>query len=466
MNANANASHAEQKEAAALSSIVASTGLTLAKAVVAVLTGSLGLLSEAIHGLLDVGATVMTWFAVRIAEEPADEMHHYGHAKVESVAALVETGLLFLASGWIIWEAIQRLLGHGGEVEVSLVAVGVVIASILVDFVRARHLQKVAEATGSQALEADALHFSSDMWSSAVVLVGLGFVWAGFPLGDAIAAIGVSAFVCLAGWRLGKRTVNSLMDAAPDGVTERVTAIAEGVAGVVAIERVRARPSGAKVFVDLDVAVSRIRSLEDMAEIKNRVADAVRQAMPEVEIAIVAHPRALDDETVHDRIMVIARNRGLAVHHLTVQSLADDRMAVSLDLEVDGRMTLAEAHGVATGLEEAIAAELGPGSEVETHIEPITVDRLAGLDVDAASLAAIAAELTAAAERGGVVAEVHDVRARATDEGVIVNFHCRARPDIGVAELHAAIDDVERAIRARHLNVRRIIGHGEPFGQK
>ncbi|MCE1236411.1 MAG: cation-efflux pump [Hyphomicrobiales bacterium] len=464
MTNNANASQAEQKEAAALASIAASAGLTVAKAVVAVLTGSLGLLSEAIHGLLDVGATVMTWFAVRIADEPADDLHHYGHAKIESVAALVETGLLFVASGWIIWEAVQRLLGHGGDVEASLAAVVVVIASILIDFFRARNLKRVAEATGSQALEADALHFSSDMWSSAVVLVGLGFVWMGFPLGDALAAIGVSAFVCLAGWRLGKRTVDSLMDAAPDGVAERITEIAEGIGGVAAIERVRARPSGAKVFVDLEVAVSRIRSLEDMATIKSRIAEAVAAAMPEVDLAIVAHPRALDDETLHDRIMVIARNRGLAVHHVTVQTLPDDHTAVSFDLEVDGRMSLAEAHAVASGLEDAIAEEIGPGTEVEAHIEPITVDRLAGLDLDAASLAEIREELESAAARGGVVGEVHDVRARATEEGVIVNFHCHADPKIGVAELHAAIDDVERAVRARHLGVRRVIGHGEPFG--
>lgn len=463
MTNNANASQAEQKEAAALSSIAASTGMTIAKAVAAVMTGSLGLLSEAIHGLLDVGATVMTWFAVRIADEPADELHHYGHAKIESVAALFETGLLFLASGWIIWEAIQRLIGHGGEVEASWVAVVVVVASILVDFFRARNLKKVAAATGSQALEADALHFSSDMWSSAVVLVGLGFVWFGFPLGDAIAAIGVSLFVCLAGWRLGKRTIDSLMDAAPDGIADQVKAVAEGISGVVAIERVRARPSGAKIFVDLDIAVSRMRSLDDMAAIKERVVAAMATASPQVDIAIVAHPRALDDETVHERIMVIARNRGIAIHHLTVQTLADERMSVSLDLEVDGRMPLAQAHEVATGLEEAIEAELGPRSEVETHIEPITVDRLAGLDLDTASLAEIRDELVAAAERGGIVSDVHAVRARATDEGVIVNFHCHAAPTIGVAELHAAIDDVERAVRARHLGVRRVIGHGEPF---
>ena len=456
--------HSRQKEAAALSSIVASTALTLAKAVAAVFTGSLGLLSEAIHGLLDVGATVMTYFAVKIADMPADEEHHYGHAKVESVAALAETGLLFVASGWIIWEAVQRLRGHGGEVEVGVVAVGVVVVSIVVDFFRARHLEKVAKATNSQALEADALHFSSDMWSSAVVLIGLGFVMLGFPLGDAVAAIGVSAFICLAGWRLGKRTIDSLMDTAPEGVADRLREIVDRVPGVVLVERVRARPSGPVVFVDLDVAVSRTRSLEDSTAIKSAIHAAVEAEMPEAEVSVVVHPRALDDETVHERIMVIARNRALAIHHLTVQALADGRMSVSFDLEVDGRMRLEQAHEIASVLEEAIAEELGPDVEVETHIEPITVDRLAGFDADAATVAEITRDLEEAAARGGVVREVHAVRVRATDEGIIVNFHCRAEPTIGVADLHTAIDDVERSVRATRRAVRRVIGHGEPLG--
>ncbi len=463
MVTNASADHSEQKVAAALSSIAASTLLTIAKFVAAVFTGSLGLLSEAIHGLLDVGATVMTYFAVKVADLPADDEHHYGHAKIEGVAALAETGLLFLASAWIIWEAAQRFLGHGGEVDVGPVAIGVVVVSIVVDFFRARHLTQVAEATGSQALEADALHFSSDMWSSAVVLVGLGLVVLGFPLGDAVAAIGVSGFVCLAGWRLGRRTIDSLMDAAPVGVAERVRTIVERVPGVVMVERVRARPSGQTVFVDLEVAVSRTRSLDDMATIKAAVATAVTAELPEADCSVIAHPRALDDETVHERVMVIARNRALAIHHLTVQTLADGHMAVSFDLEVDGRMSLEAAHGVASTLEAAIAEELGPDVEVETHIEPITVDRLAGLDVDAATTAAIAADLAAAADRGGVVGDVHAVRVRATDEGIIVNFHCRADPSISVADLHTAIDDVERAVRATRLSVRRVVGHGEPY---
>lgn len=458
----ASTTHAAQKEAAALGSIAASAILTLAKFGAAFLTGSLGLLSEGIHGLLDVGATVMTYFAVKIADLPADEEHHYGHAKIESVAALVETGLLFLASAWIVFEAIQRLLGHGGEVEVGPIAFGVVIASIAVDFFRSRSLKRVADATGSQALEADALHFSSDMWSSAVVLAGLVMVLCRFEIGDAIAAIGVSCFVCIAGWRLGSRTIDSLMDAAPEGVAEQIRGIVERITGVIAIERLRARPSGATIFVDLEVAVARTRSFDELAAIKAAIRAALAAEMPEVETSIVAHPRALDDETVHERVSVIARNRGVAIHHLTVQTLVGGRLSVSLDLEVDGRMSFVEAHGIATGLEAAIAGEIGPDVEVETHIEPITIDRLDGADAGAAVTAEVSAELVRAAANGGVVGDVHAVRVRTTTEGLIVNFHCRADPEIGIAALHDAIDDVERALRARRSDIRRIIGHGEP----
>jgi len=172
----------DAKEKVALSSIAASAGLTLAKGIVGVMSGSLALLSEAAHSLIDLGATVMTYFAVRISGRPADAEHHYGHGKVESVSALAETALLFLLSGVVIWEAIQRLLGDRGHpVDASLWAFGVIIVSVGVDFFRARVLYRVAAETSSEALEADALHFGSDMWSSVAVLIGLGFVALGFP---------------------------------------------------------------------------------------------------------------------------------------------------------------------------------------------------------------------------------------------------------------------------------------------
>src|SRR5215470_12469988 len=244
------------KERVALSSVAASAGLTLAKAVVGVLSGSLGILSEAGHSLVDLGATLLTYFAVRVAGKPADEEHHYGHGKFESVAALAETALLFVLSGVVIWEAFQRLLGHeSAHVEATPWAFGVMAISVIIDFFRARVLDRVARATSSEALEADALHFSSDMWSSIAVLIGLTAVAFGHGWADSAAAIVVAAFICIAGWRLGRRTIDSLTDVAPPGAAERIRRIARRVRGVIDLERVRARAVGGKVFVDLTAAV-------------------------------------------------------------------------------------------------------------------------------------------------------------------------------------------------------------------
>src|SRR5271170_6485668 len=214
------------KEKAALGSIAASAGLTVAKAVIGLMTGSLAILSEAGHSLLDLSATVLTYFAVHISGKPADAEHQYGHGKVESVAALIETGILFVLSAAVIFEAVQRLAGAPHAVEASIAAFVIIAASIVVDFFRARTLRRVAKATSSEALEADALHFSSDMWSSIAVLFGLGGVALGYGWADAASAIVVAVFISVAGWRLGRRTIDTLTDTAPAGVSDRATAIA------------------------------------------------------------------------------------------------------------------------------------------------------------------------------------------------------------------------------------------------
>ncbi len=450
----------DEKERVALTSIFASGGLTIAKFTVGITSGSLGVLSEAIHSLLDFGATTLTYFAVRISGRPADDTHHYGHAKVESVVALIETGLLFLTSIWIIYEAGRRLISGVHEVEATFWAIAVIIVAIIVDFFRARALNRTAKATGSQALAADALHFSSDMLSSGVVLVGLGAVALGFPVADLIAAVGVAIFVMLAGYRLGRRTIDTLMDAAPEGAVERIREIVGEIPGVVEIERLRVRPAGPILFVDLEVGVARTRPLDQVSALTAMIRRAIIAEMPEAEPAVIAHPRVLDDETVHDRIMVIARNRGLAIHHVIVQAL-DDRLSASFDLEVDGALPLGEAHEIASGLEAAIVAEIGPEIEVETHIEPAQSRNLAGTDLGADEIAEMAAELAGQAGEYGID-DVHNLRVRRTPEGLIVNFHCRFDPSRSVADVHEAVDRLERGARARWPEIHRIVGHAEP----
>ncbi|MEW6451111.1 MAG: cation-efflux pump [Pseudomonadota bacterium] len=454
----------DEKEKVAFGSILASGALTIGKGVVGVMTGSLALISEAAHSLIDLFATIMTYFAVRISGKPADEEHHYGHGKVESVTALAETALLFVLSGVVIWEAGRRLLFNDGHaVEATLAAFAVIIISIVVDFFRARMLYRVAHETASEALEADALHFSSDMWSSLAVLIGLFGVFFGFKWADSAAALVVALFVCIAGWRLGRRTIETLTDTAPPGSTETVTRAASRVRGVVAVNRVRVRPVGDKIFVETTVAVSRTLPLDRVEAIKAQVAETVRADMPRAEVGVSIAPIALDNETVMERVMVIARNQALAIHHVTVHDI-HGQLSVSLDLEVDRKMTLGAAHEIADNLEKALRDELGPKVEVETHIEPLQPPSLAGREAPPERVRSVEMALAEIAAEGRVVRDVHNVRVRETDEGEIVNFHCRVDPSLSVQEVHEKVDEVERTLRDRSPSIKRVIGHAEPQG--
>ena len=452
-----------EKEQVALTSIVASAAMTIAKGVVGVLTGSLAILSEAGHSLIDLGATIMTYAAVRVSGKPADAEHQYGHGKFESVSAFAETALLFLLSGVVIWEAIKRLIEHEQHAVIANTwAFGVIAVSMAVDFFRSRALSKTAKETQSQALEADALHFSSDLWSSLAVLIGLGGVRFGLWWADSAAALVVAMLVCVAGWRLGRRTIDTLTDTAPEGAAANVTATAAKIPGVVRVEQVRVRPVGEKIFIDLAVAVSRTMPLDRVSALKDAIAAAIRQQLPGAEATVTTDPVALDNETVLDRVMVIARNRALAVHHVTVHDLKD-RLAISLDLEVDGRLSLHEAHALADGLESAIAAELGASVEIDTHIEPLQPHRASGREAPPERVKAVEIVLAELAADGHTIRGVHDVRVRETDDGEIINFHCDVDPSSSVQAVHEKVDALERALRARSPSIKRVIGHAEPM---
>jgi cation diffusion facilitator family transporter len=452
----------QEKRSVALLSLFASAVLTVAKFTVGLMTGSLGVMSEAIHSLLDLGATAITYFAVRVSDRPPDRTHHFGHGKIESVAALAETGLLFATSVWIVYEAARRLLFHDTHIDVTWIAVAVIAGSIAIDFNRARVLKRVAKKYGSEALEADALHFSSDMLSSIVVLAGLGLTWMGYPAADAIAAIGVAIFVCLAGWRLGKRTINTLMDAAPEGAGEAIADIARETDGVLSLERLRVRPGGGTLFVDIDINVGRTLPFDRVTSIKDRLISDIRRAYSGADVSVTAHPVQLDDETVHDKVMVIARRRGLAVHHITIQHIGE-RLSVSFDIEVDGAMPLGAAHDLADSLEQSIAGELGTDVEVESHIEPLQIATLAGKDIPNDRRDAYLSTLTRLAA-DSMLTDIHNLRARETDHGIFVTFHCRVDPAAHVDDVHEAVDILEHAFRETMPEVRRVIAHAEPLG--
>lgn len=451
----------EMKARVAFVSMLASAGLTIGKFVAGLMSGSLALLGEALHSLLDFAATAMTWFAVRISDKPADDEHHYGHGKVESIAALIEVGLLLAVAVWLLREGIGRLMGDEHTVEITWLSVGVVIISIVVDFYRARALRKAAIATSSHALEADALHFQSDMYSSMIVLAGLGAVWMGFPKADAIAAIVVAVFITLASIDLGKRTIDALMDAAPEGLADGISKAALAIRGVSAVERVRVRPVGANIFAELTVSVPRTLPLDKVMAIKTRIHHEVLAIIPNAELTITAEPRALDDETILDRIMLIAASRRIPVHHITVQQL-DGRLSVAFDIEVDGRMSLEAAHIIASRMEAAIREEFGPDTEVETHIEPLEINHLDGRSVSEAARTELVEAIIAIAAALPGLHDIHDVRVHDTDKGRVLAMHCCADPKASVADVHTAVDELERAVRTAYPEIVRVITHAEP----
>ncbi len=453
---------AKLKEKAALASIFASAILTLGKLVAGLLSGSLALLSEAAHGLLDTAATILTWFAVRAADKPADEEHHYGHGKMEAVAALIETGLLIVLAVGVTFEAVRRLLGPDGlQIDANWLTYSVLVISIIVDAVRWRSLQKIARETRSDALAADALHFSSDLVASSCVLAGLIATEYGFRQGDTLAAFGVAIFIAIAGYRLGRRTIDTLVDAAPKEMTAEIRKIVEATPGVIGIEDLRLRPAGADVFGEVSIAVGRMLPPDRIVTIREAVTRAIVASFPHASVTVRATPRALDEESVVERVLHTAARRRLAVHHVTVQQI-DGRIAVSLDLEVDANMSHGAAHEIASGLEAAIEAELGANVEVETHIEPLEVRELEGRAADSAVTQKITEALAARAAESGPVSDVHDVRVRVSAAGLVVNYHCYLHPGITVLDAHTAVDQLDHRIRTLFPEVIRIVGHAEP----
>lgn len=454
---------AKEKTTVAISSMAASLLMTVGKFTVGLMTGSLGLISEGLHSLLDFGATILTFLAVRVSDKPADEEHHYGHGKIEAITALAETVLLLLTSVWIIYEAIHRLMAPKIVVETTWWSFGVVLASIVIDISRARALKRAAEKTGSMALEADALHFSSDVLSSTVVLIGLGFVALGWPQGDPIAAIGVSIFVCRAGWVLGRRTFDSLIDTAPEGAAERVTAIVAKVPGVVAVERVRIRPAGNVLFADVDVAVGRGLSQTNSAALRGAITEAIRSELREAEVTVTTHPLALNEETILQRALIIAANHGAHVHHVTAHHIGE-RLSVSFDLEVDGALPLSQAHLIASKLESDMRGEFGEDTEVESHLEPMEDRTVLGLEAEGEIRSHITAVLEKLAAESGKLADIHNVRVRRTSLGLIVIFHCCTAPQRTVAEIHSIVDGLERQLRTAVPGIWRTVAHAEPAG--
>jgi cation diffusion facilitator family transporter len=294
----------QEKKRVALISVVAAIFLTGSKLAIGILTGSLGILSEALHSGLDFVAAVITYFSVSVSDKPADKNHNFGHGKIENLSALIETILLLITCVWIIYEAISRLVSGNTDIKVTVWSYIVVISSIIIDINRSRMLSRVAKKHNSQALEADALHFATDIWSSAVVLFGLICANFGFYFADSVAALGVAVIVLCVSYKLGKRSIDVLLDTAPQETINLVEKTLATFQEVRDFHSLKVRTAGADSFIKLNIHLEPEMSLRKVHELCRRIEVELNRVIPRSEVYILAEPHVIVHiQTIDNEIM-------------------------------------------------------------------------------------------------------------------------------------------------------------------
>ncbi len=466
---------------AALGSVGSALVLVGLKVFLAVATGSLGILSEALHSGLDLIAAILTWFSVRVSDRPADSGHTYGHGKVESFSAFVETGLLLITSVYIIVEAFVRLLYKQVHLEPSLLVMLILGLAMGIDLLRSRALARVAREYPSEALEADALHFSTDVWSTFVVILGMGAVWIGQRTGipwlqnaDPIAALVVAAIVIWIGSRLGKRTLEALLDAAPAGLQQQVATAVGNLDGVLSTERVRVRRAGNQHFVDVTISVPRSTSFEQVHAISDAVEHRVAEIVP-ADVMVHMEPRAAAGEHLFDRIRVIAARRGLSVHELSAHHL-DERLFIEMHLEVPEQLSLREAHRRASELEEEIrtlgdvsAPVSGAAPIVNIHIEPLGT-HIASVDGQRGEMTglgrAIEVYINSLPREFHELVDCHEVHVRQVEHKILASCHCAMDGNLPITQIHDVTAALEDRVREKFPQVARVTIHPEPVEER
>lgn len=459
----------KEKQTVALISVLAAVFLVTIKLAVGITTNSLGILSEAAHSGLDLMAAVITFLAVRASGRPADREHPFGHGKVENLSALIETLLLLGTCVWIIYEALHRLLFQTVEVEATIWSFLVMGLAIGVDYNRSRALYRVARRTNSQALEADALHFSTDIWSSSVVIIGLILVRLAdvFPQhrtwllrADAVAALVVAVIVIWVSLQLGRRAVNVLLDRAPDGLEEQVRAAITGVKHVQECGPIRLRTAGPITFVEATVRVAPEMPAGLAHQVAIRVEEAVSHLCSDCDVTVHVEPAAPAAPVIGE-VRAIAAEAGLSVHDVHIHRMADG-YHVDLDLEVSGRLSLDEAHRMATAFEERLRARVHGLAAVETHIEwaPMPLEN-PGYDVTGAHPEMVK-EIRRLAEAQDGVIECHNVRLRQVQDALYASLHCVCPGEFSVEAAHRCSAQVEGRLRQAFPPVAHFLVHMEP----
>ena len=453
----------------AFASLLAALLLTGFKITVGISTNSLGVLSEAAHSGLDMVAAAITLWAVRISGLPADREHTYGHGKFENLSALVETLLLLATCLWIVYEAVERLFfrNEAPNVEPNVWAFAVVIVSIAIDISRSRALKRAADKYLSQALEADALHFSTDVWSSMVVLLGLiGVVsskrfnvpW--LVQADSVAALGVAAIVVWISLQLGKKTVADLLDGVPKGMQEQVEAAIRAVPGIAEVRQVRLRRSGPEVFADVTLAVVRAAAFEQTHDIANSAEAAVRSILPKADVVVHVEPATPSEEDITTKVRLLAARDGLVRHGIRIYQENRQRW-LELHLEVNESLVLEEAHRQASQFEQALREAIPSLQRIVTHIEPAG-DSAATIRSQSAGEILIHKFLVRFQRETKTRFHPHDVVVQQTGPELSVSLHCTLEPATPIVDAHDFTVRLEQYLRAKIPSLGRVVVHVEP----
>jgi cation diffusion facilitator family transporter len=449
-----------EKRRVAMTSVVAAVFLTAMKLGVGIWTGSLGILSEALHSGLDLIAALITVLAVRIADRPADEDHQFGHGKIENLSALFQTLLLLVTCIWILYEAWERLSGDAVHIQVNFWAFAVVVVSIVVDFSRSRALMRIARKYDSQALEADALHFRTDIYSSAVVLIGLVSVLVGFPEADAIAAAIVALIVISISIQLGRRTIDGLLDRVPEGVQRTVEQVVSEIDGVESIRTLRLRSSGGAVFINLVIGIQRTTFFDRAHAIVDSVEDGVRRALPRADILVHAEPVVGVREKLSDKVEWLVRQSALTAHNIAILWV-DDAYMIEFDIEYPQGTSFEEAHDLATEVEARIRKHIANVRHVHIHLEEDTVGALNARDIssDEASLLQRCAEYLEGQE---MICAVGMLRLFATEDGLRLSITVSLPRGLSLSEMHHHVDHLENGLSALDSRIDDVFIHAEP----
>ena len=502
------------KRSAAVFSVLAAALVTLLKFVTGILTGSLGMLSESAHSAIDLIASAITLFSVEVSDRPADEDHNYGHGKIESLSAFVETGIMLASCVWIVSEALRRILFHHHlALKPSLWPFAVLLCSIAVDFTRSRALARIARQHRSDALAADSVHFATDMWASLAVMFGLAATFAGERLSlpwleyaDPIAALVVAGVILRVSWQLAHQTIDALLDATPttdptsnqpqskDQLRSNLIHDLTAIPGVLSVDRLRTRRSGANYFADVTLGMPRNLTFQRSEQLTLAATEAVQRHLPGADVVVHTVPTASIAESVHDRIRAVAARRNLAIHEISVQQL-NDGLHIEQHLEVDETMPLRQAHELVTDLEAEMRREVPSISSILTHIEsePATIERPASLERDRelelrlrrvasdfpeildihdvfvtrrrARAIHLAHSISAAGDSSGYIPGFEPASASGPEhdpDHIQVSCHCTLPDDLPMASVHAVITALEGAFKLDAPEVDRLLIHPEP----